>query len=99
MDGALIIEDLGSSNKTRIVGGPILTKGEQHRITPGMSFQLGKAVLEVVATSSDPPEKSKEVVRSELAAPAAPAAPEPPPPETENPGYAGTEFFLFSALF
>ncbi|HGY90829.1 MAG TPA: FHA domain-containing protein [Planctomycetes bacterium] len=61
-DGALAIEDLGSANKVRFEDGPILGKGDRHRLIPGERFSLGRTVIEIVGTD----EKRLAVDRTEL---------------------------------
>jgi pSer/pThr/pTyr-binding forkhead associated (FHA) protein len=64
-DGRLVLEDLGSENKTRISGGPTLSEGEMYVLKPGTVFQMGLTVVELrndkavpgknsFATTSDP---------------------------------------------
>jgi pSer/pThr/pTyr-binding forkhead associated (FHA) protein len=43
----LVIEDLGSHNKTEIEGGPILSKGQRARLSPGMAIRLGRVCAKV----------------------------------------------------
>lgn len=64
-DGGWLIEDCGSSNGTRIEGGPTLREGERHPLEPGLGVSLGKVRIELCAP---PPE------------PAAPPTAEPPEP-------------------
>ncbi len=49
----LAIEDLGSSNKTRIAGGPALTKGERFPLSDGVKMSLGKCSIEVLVKSRE----------------------------------------------
>lgn len=51
-DGHLVIEDLGSSNHTHILGGSSLKGGESHPLTVGTMVQLGETKLVVVAIDS-----------------------------------------------
>ncbi|MFT7620442.1 MAG: pSer/pThr/pTyr-binding forkhead associated (FHA) protein [Planctomycetota bacterium] len=48
-DGKLVIEDLGSSNHTHILGGSSLKGGESHPLTVGTMVQIGETKLVVVA--------------------------------------------------
>ena len=45
--GSLLIEDVGSSNKTVIDGGPTLVKGEQLPLRPGLQLLMGDTRVEV----------------------------------------------------
>lgn len=47
VEGGLAIEDLGSTNGTRVDGGVALTAGERHRLTEGMVLWLGRTRVEV----------------------------------------------------
>lgn len=44
----LAVEDLGSTNKTRIEEGPELSAGDRHRLTEGLAFWLGRTRLLVI---------------------------------------------------
>ncbi|MEW6744293.1 MAG: FHA domain-containing protein [Planctomycetota bacterium] len=44
----LCVEDLGSSNKTRIENGPVLLKGERYVLQPGVVIVIGRTRLEVI---------------------------------------------------
>ncbi|MEE9391761.1 MAG: aldehyde ferredoxin oxidoreductase C-terminal domain-containing protein [Planctomycetota bacterium] len=46
--GGLEIEDVGSSNKTVIVGGPVLGKGNRHPLKNGLVIKMGRTKIEVV---------------------------------------------------
>ncbi len=46
-DGSLAIEDLGSSNRTRVEGGPILGKGDRFPLKAGLTLTLGLTTIEV----------------------------------------------------
>ncbi len=48
-DGQLVIEDLGSSNHTHVLGGASLKGGESHPLQVGTMIQLGETKLVVVA--------------------------------------------------
>ncbi len=48
-DGQLVIEDLGSSNHTHILGGSSLEGGQSHPLTLGTAFQIGETKFVVVA--------------------------------------------------
>ncbi len=48
-DGKLVIEDLGSSNHTHVLGGASLKGGESHPLSVGTMIQLGDTKLIVVA--------------------------------------------------
>ena len=52
-DGQLVIEDLGSSNHTHILGGGSLKGGESHPLTVGTMVQLGDTKLVVTAVGDD----------------------------------------------
>ncbi len=56
------IQDLGSSNKTRIEDGPALSKGEQHRLGHGLKMMLGKCAIEVIMKPSAKNEKTETAV-------------------------------------
>lgn len=47
VEGELLIEDLGSTNGTRIVGGRKLGKGERTALHPGLAFLVGQTRIEV----------------------------------------------------
>lgn len=67
LEGGLALEDLGSTNKTRVDGGPPLAAGERQPLTEGLVLWLGRTRVEVVGhnasaampTSAEPP--SEEV--------------------------------------
>ncbi|MCB9832755.1 MAG: FHA domain-containing protein [Planctomycetes bacterium] len=50
-EGQLVIEDLGSSNHTHILGGSTLQGGESHPLTLGTAFQIGETKFVVVAAA------------------------------------------------
>ncbi|MFT7617671.1 MAG: aldehyde:ferredoxin oxidoreductase [Planctomycetota bacterium] len=56
---SLAIEDLGSSNKTRIADGPALSKGEKFPLTDGTKMMLGKAVIQVMVKQSQKIERTE----------------------------------------
>lgn len=70
-DGALVIEDLGSSNHTHILGGASLKGGESHPLTIGTAFQVGSTKMVVVSTASadDGADRTIMAQRVELNAP------------------------------
>ena len=46
-DGRFAIEDLGSSNKTRVEGGPVLGKGDRFPLEAGLTLTLGLTTIEI----------------------------------------------------
>lgn len=48
VDGYLMIEDAGSTNKTRVENGPTLSKGERFSLIPGIKLFLGSTTIEVI---------------------------------------------------
>ncbi len=46
-DGNLAIEDLGSSNRTRVEGGPVLGQGDRFPLKAGLTLTLGLTTIEV----------------------------------------------------
>ncbi|MCB9831731.1 MAG: FHA domain-containing protein [Planctomycetes bacterium] len=56
VDGQLMIEDLGSSNKTRVRNGPALGKGDRHPLTPGLELGIGRCRVRVAI--KEPPKKA-----------------------------------------
>ena len=52
-EGRLAIQDLGSSNKTRIEGGPTLSKDQEALIVPGMCIHVGKTKLLVLGEANE----------------------------------------------
>ncbi|MGE3166685.1 MAG: FHA domain-containing protein [Planctomycetota bacterium] len=54
LDEGLALEDLGSTNKTRIEDGPELGAGERCPLTEGLAIWLGRTRLEVVVGAPGP---------------------------------------------
>ncbi len=59
LNDGLAIEDLGSSNKTRIAGGPALGKGDRFPLANGVKMMLGKCAIEVVMQPQQKIEKTE----------------------------------------
>ncbi len=57
-DGGLVIEDLGSSNHTHILGGSSLKGGESHALTSGTMIQMGDTKLVVTAAGDSGGDKT-----------------------------------------
>lgn len=75
----LVIEDLGSQNKTRILGGPALSQGQSHPLQPGTEFRLGETILELRGPHHElRPETATTKKRPAKPAGAPPERPAPP---------------------
>jgi len=77
--GALAIEDLGSQNKTRILGGPSLKLGQVHRLESGSEVRIGETTLEVRGPkpSATPADTSPPTRQAMPTQPGAGATPRP----------------------
>ena len=75
--GVLAIEDLGSTNGTRLEGGAVLAKGKRQRLMAGLKFYVGATEIEVL---EDPGGDEQTLRGNQLFAKSpAPAVAEPAP--------------------
>jgi len=52
--GQVVVEDLGSENKTHISGGPSLSEGQTYVLTPGTVIQMGRTFVELRGPAKTP---------------------------------------------
>jgi aldehyde:ferredoxin oxidoreductase len=105
MGGGLAIKDLGSSNKTVVVGGPILHANETFPLAAGVNLTLGRCSMSVAPGIDDVGATmlSKKPAPPAAAAPATPApapaaaAPTPAPAPAAAAPVAGAEAVPVSA--